>query len=93
VRYSDIRTKGLTRETAVAGTVFSNQLKNLLPGSIPQATTSAILQSVTVINALPPGIKNIVIEAYVKSMRPVFIMAVPAGALGLLSALYVGPSA
>jgi MFS family permease len=72
---------------AIAGTVFSNQLSGNLPKDLDPEIAKAVAQSVLVIKTLPDALRGIVIDAYVKSLRYVFIIAVPAGAFASLSAL------
>jgi hypothetical protein len=72
---------------AIAGTLFSNQIRSNLPAGLDPAVAKAVVGSVTVIKTLPADIQGSVINAYVKSLRPVFIIAVPSGALASISAL------
>jgi MFS family permease len=72
---------------AIAGTLFANQIRDNLPASLDPETAKAVVGSVTIIHTLPDAIRSVVVEAYVKSLRPVFIIAVPAGAFASASAL------
>jgi hypothetical protein len=72
---------------AIAGTVFNNQLHSNLPSTLPADVAAQVVASVTVIKTLAEPVRGIVIAAYVQSLRPVFVIAVPAGALASLSAL------
>ncbi|EIN09916.1 transporter [Punctularia strigosozonata HHB-11173 SS5] len=74
---------------AIAGTVFDNQLRANIPSTLPAELAKQISQSVSVIKTLDPADRAIVIEAYTKSLRPVFMIGVPAGALASLCALIV----
>ncbi|EIN10640.1 hypothetical protein PUNSTDRAFT_132726 [Punctularia strigosozonata HHB-11173 SS5] len=73
----------------IAGTVFDNQLRHNLPKTLPDGVANAVVASVTAIKSLSPEVKAVVIEAYAKSLQPVFILGVPAGILALLSAILV----
>jgi hypothetical protein len=72
---------------AIAGTIFSNQLNSNLPDALPADVKKAVAQSVTIIFTLPDDLKGPVIDAYAKSLKPVFILGVPAGALAAFSAM------
>jgi hypothetical protein len=72
---------------AIAGTLFSNQIRGNLPPGLDPAVAEAVVRSVTVIKTLPAELQRSVIDAYVKSLRPVFIIGVPAGAFASLSSL------
>jgi hypothetical protein len=72
---------------AAAGTIFGNELKRSLTSVIGIEKTKTIIQSVQVIDTLPPDLRAVVVSAYVKSVRPIFLMAVPAGILKIASAL------
>jgi len=74
---------------AIAGTIFSNQLRSSLPDDLPADIRAAVVASVTIIQTLPDEIKRPVIDAYAKSLQPVFILGVPAGVCATLSALLV----
>jgi len=74
---------------AIAGTLFSNQIRSNLPPNLDPAVAKAVVGSVTVIHTLPAAIKSAVIDSYVKSLRPVFIIAVPGGAFASLSAFLI----
>jgi MFS family permease len=72
---------------AIAGTLFANRLRSGLPADLPEDVRIAVVASVDAVKLLPPGLKEGVIDAYVKALKPVFILGVPAGALASLSAL------
>jgi hypothetical protein len=72
---------------AIAGALFSNQLRNNLPPGLDPAIAEAVVKSVTVIKTLPSEIQQSIIDAYVMSLHPVFIIGVPAGGLASLSSL------
>lgn len=74
----------------MAGSIFANQLHSKLmvysPGISPE-DENAVLQSVTAIMQLPPSLRPGVLQAYSKSLAPVFLSALPGGILASLSAL------
>jgi MFS family permease len=76
---------------AIAGTVFSNQLRSNIAsipgGGISPEIAEIVVASVTVIQTLPDGLKGTVINAYVQALRPIFLIAVPAGAFASMCAL------
>jgi MFS family permease len=72
---------------AIAGTLFSNKLRAGLPTDIPSEARAAVLASVDAIKLLDPTVRIAVVDAYVQALKPVFIIAVPAGALAALAAL------
>ncbi|KIJ58908.1 hypothetical protein HYDPIDRAFT_44277 [Hydnomerulius pinastri MD-312] len=78
---------------SMAGSIFANELRTDLTKYAPDLTDalrSAILQSVTAIQALPTeALKSEVIAAYARSLDPVFILGVPAAALASLSAVMI----
>lgn len=74
---------------AIAGTLFSNQIRHNLPTGLDPMVAKAVVGSVTVIKTLPEAIQAAVVESYVKSLRWVFIVAVPAGVLSSVSALMI----
>jgi hypothetical protein len=73
----------------IAGTIFDNQLRHNLPRNLPPGVADAVVASVTAIKTLPPDVKAVVIDAYAKSLQPVFILGVPAGIMASLCALWV----
>jgi hypothetical protein len=78
---------GGTIGLAIAGTTFSNQLKGNLPADLDPKVAVAVAQSVEVIKTLPAALRGTVIDAYVKSIRWVFVIAIPAGVCASLSSL------
>lgn len=72
---------------AIAGTLFSNQIRSNLPKDLDPEIAKVVVNSVSVIFTLPEAVRDVVIDAYVKSLKPVFIIGVPAGAFASLSAL------
>lgn len=58
-------------------------------GAIPQEVIDGVKQSVTVIFMLPEILQGIVITAYVNAVDYAFVVAVPAGGLTIISALFV----
>jgi hypothetical protein len=71
----------------IAGTIFDNQLRHNIPKNLPPGVAEAVVASVTAIKTLPPDVKTVIIEAYAKSLQPVFILGVPAGIMASLCAL------
>jgi hypothetical protein len=74
---------------AIAGTLFDNQLRANIPSTLPPDIVTQVIGSVEVIKALAEPARSQVIAAYAKSLQPVFIIGVPAGALACLSSLLV----
>jgi MFS family permease len=75
---------------AIAGTIFANQLQTQLAFFAPTldpATAYSVRQSVTVIFTLPLEQQEPVIKAYCRALGHVFILGIPCGVLGSLSAL------
>ncbi|GJJ10596.1 hypothetical protein Clacol_004823 [Clathrus columnatus] len=74
---------------SMAGSIFANRLhsnlKTYAPGLSDEAE-SAVIKSVTAIMDLPASFRPGVIQAYAKSLAPVFLSALPAGVLASLSA-------
>ncbi|EJU00069.1 MFS general substrate transporter [Dacryopinax primogenitus] len=77
---------------SIAGTVFANQLGSQLaqyaPGLDP-SIVQTLKESVTVVATLPLDQQGPIIEAYTKALDYVYIIGVPAGVLGTLSALLI----
>ncbi|MDQ1585497.1 MAG: hypothetical protein QOH80_862 [Actinomycetota bacterium] len=75
------RSMGGTFGVAVFGTILNNRLAanlhDLLPGGTPPSGTGNLISSPARIAALPPAVKGPVIEAFVRSLDTVFLVAVP----------------
>jgi len=74
----------------IAGTIFSNQLSKEIAIYAPDLAPDviqAIKDSVTVVQTLPAAQQTAVIQAYVKALDYVYLIGVPGGAFGSLSAL------
>jgi MFS family permease len=79
---------------AISGTVFANQLRSHVASisadgglTLSPEMAKAVVASVTVIQTLPDELKGVVINAYVQSLRPIFLIAVPAGVFASMCAL------
>jgi MFS family permease len=83
---------------AISGTVFANQLRSHIASiggaaggggglTLSSEMAKAVVASVTVIQTLPDELKGAVINAYVQSLRPIFLIAVPAGVFASMCAL------
>jgi len=77
---------------AIAGSVFSNQLKLNLVRYVPNLSPEdlqRILQSVTIVSTLPNEVRSQVLISYVRALDPVFLIGVPAGALTCLVSWWI----
>ncbi|KAH7917130.1 hypothetical protein BV22DRAFT_1124080 [Leucogyrophana mollusca] len=77
---------------SMAGSTFANELRrnlDIYAPSLPSTLKSAILESVTAIQALPSSDRVEVIDAYAKSLDPVFVIGVPAAILASLAAFII----
>jgi len=77
---------------AMAGTVFSNQLRHNLAIYAPSLShdlVESVRQSVTIIKTLPADQQAEVIKAYAKALDAVFLIGVPACAFGSLSTFLI----
>ncbi len=79
--------------TAIFGTVFSTQLtshlKGALTGSLGHQVASGGRLTGTQVLRLPPAVRLIYQQAYVSSLRPVFLMAAGVAAAGFVLSLFL----
>jgi hypothetical protein len=86
------RSMGGSFGVAIFGAVLSNRLAHLLPLLLPPAAlgrfdVKALQASPAQVRALPPAIQNGIVQAIARSLRTVFLSALPAAALAFLVAL------
>jgi len=77
---------------AIAGAIFSNGLSTYIPQFAPDLAPDVAAQlheSVTVLKTLDPKQRAEAVHAYVKAIDRVFLLGVPGGLLGTLSALLI----
>ena len=77
-----MRSMGGTFGTAIFGAVLTSRLAfwlvRLLPGGATGATTGGnVTSSPAVVKALPPPIRDAIVEAFVRSLHTVFLVGVP----------------
>ncbi|HEX6888151.1 MAG TPA: MDR family MFS transporter [Candidatus Nanopelagicales bacterium] len=80
--------------TALFGAVLSNRLAHYLAealAGVPGAAASVggSMSDVTKIAALPPEIKNVVLEAFVQALQDIFLVAIPFVAVALVVAFLI----
>jgi EmrB/QacA subfamily drug resistance transporter len=80
--------------TALFGAVLSNRLAHYLAeafAGVPGAAGSVggSMSDVTKIAALPPEIKNVVLEAFVQALQDIFLVAIPFVAVALVVAFLI----
>lgn len=76
----------------MSGAVFSSELRSQLHAlapNLPQDVLQAVLESVKAIFTLSAEDKAPVVLSYVKAVDRVFLIGVPAAALGSLSAILI----
>jgi len=79
---------------AIAGTVFSNQLRSKLALYAPSLSSDlveAVRQSVTAVKTLPADQQAEVIKAYAAALDAVFMIGVPACILGSIACFLIRP--
>ncbi|KAJ6515064.1 MFS general substrate transporter [Mycena vitilis] len=77
---------------AVAGSIFANKFRRNLDvygGDLPPDAKAAVLQTVTVIKTLPPELRAQVVDAYARSLGPIFLISVVAAILSSLATLLI----
>lgn len=75
---------------AIAGSVFANGLNEFLPVDLPADIRQHVRDSVAAIHTIPDAAQRaIVIHSYIKAIQRVFLIGIPVGVLGSLSALLV----
>ncbi|KAJ6576565.1 MFS general substrate transporter [Mycena vulgaris] len=77
---------------AVAGSIFANKFRHNLgvyASDLPPDAKAAVLRTVTVIKLLPPELQTQVVDAYARSLGPIFLISVVATILSSLSALFI----
>lgn len=95
-RWRSVRTRALclpivlSSSDSAAGSIFSNLLHQnmakLVP-NLPATLIAAVEESVSIIHTLDPSMREIVVEAYTKSIARMFLIGVAAGGLAFLSGL------
>ena len=80
---------GGTIGISIASTLFSTQLGTALREYAPDAPFELVRNSVEAIKTLPLEQQAGVVHAYVVALKPVFVVAVPAGGLTILSSLLI----
>ncbi len=80
---------GGTIGIAIASTLFSTQLGTALHKYAPDAPVDLVRNSVEAIKTLPLAQQAGVIHAYCVALKTVYIVAVPAGGLTILSSLLI----
>jgi EmrB/QacA subfamily drug resistance transporter len=89
------RSMGAAFGTAIFGAVLTTRLGHHLAESgaadrlPPGADESQIANNVQAIQALPPDVKQVVLEAWVSSVHDLFLVAVPFALLGLILAWFI----
>ncbi|KAJ9119551.1 hypothetical protein QFC22_003260 [Naganishia vaughanmartiniae] len=75
---------------SISQVIFTNGLqKYIKPLGLSEEMIQSIRSSVEIVKTLPADVREDVIVAYVKSLRDVYIMAIPAGILCGLSAILI----
>jgi MFS family permease len=81
--------------TAIFGAVLANRLAYHLPRSgsgtdlPPGADVSTLANNVEAIQALPPDVKAVVLDAWVRSVHDVFLVAVPFALIAFVLAFFI----
>jgi EmrB/QacA subfamily drug resistance transporter len=89
------RTLGGAFGTAIFGAVLANRLAYHLPRSgsgtdlPPGADVSQMANNVEAIQALPPNVKAVVLDAWVSSVHDVFLVAVPFALVAFVLAFFI----
>ncbi|EJD43051.1 transporter [Auricularia subglabra TFB-10046 SS5] len=75
---------------SIAGTVFANGLNKFLPVGLPPEIRDHVRQSVAVIFMIPDEAQRAaVIHSYIKAIDQVFLIGIPGGVLGAVSAFFI----
>ena len=86
-----LRSMGGTFGTSIFGAILTSQLVRNLSALLPAGATGAIsggnvTSSPAAVHALPPAVRDPIIEAFVRSLHVVFLAAVPIAMLPSCSA-------
>ena len=86
------RTLGGAFGASVLGSIYSNQLADLLPAALIQSAGAVTPEQATnpeALWALPEATREPVVEAYNQSLHSVFVWAIPIALLALVAALFL----
>ncbi|MFC0860995.1 MDR family MFS transporter [Sphaerimonospora cavernae] len=72
---------------AAFGAILSNRVRNELATMLDARSAGLALGTPDAIHHLPPQVRNVVIQAFSSATRTVFLVGVPAAALGLVAVL------
>jgi EmrB/QacA subfamily drug resistance transporter len=89
-----LRSMGGTFGTTIFGAILTSQLVRNLSALLPAGAGGAVsggnvTSSPAVIRALPPPVRDAIIEAFVRSLHVVFLVGVPIGAAAFVLSLFL----
>jgi len=85
------RTLGGAFGAAILGSVYSNQIADLLPGALAQSPGVSLEAATTpaALHALPADVTAPVVAAYAQALHSVFLWAIPVALVALVVALFL----
>jgi EmrB/QacA subfamily drug resistance transporter len=89
-----LRSMGGTFGTSIFGAILTSQLVRNIAALLPAGASGAIsggnvTSSPAAVHALPPAVRDPIIEAFVRSLHVVFLAAVPIAVLAFVLSLFI----
>ena len=89
-----LRSMGGTFGTSIFGAILTSQLVRNIAALLPAGASGAIsggnvTSSPATVHALPPSVRDPIIEAFVRSLHVVFLAAVPIAVLAFVLSLFI----